>query len=85
MTEPLLLALCAVLAVLVIGLAVALRRSYQRTARSSRRWNAGSTRSSGLGRPKRWGRRVSSTGASAPSSTNDGASAPSSTSVAGST
>ena len=32
MTEPLLLALCAVLAVLVIGLAVALRRSYQRTA-----------------------------------------------------
>ncbi len=33
MTEPLLLALCAVLAVVVIGLAVALRRSYQRTAK----------------------------------------------------
>ena len=33
MTEPLLLALCAVLAVLVIGLAVALRRIGNRTAR----------------------------------------------------
>jgi hypothetical protein len=83
MTEPLLLALCAVLAVLVIGLAVALRRSNQRTAQEfaalERRFDAFErTREA-----EAVGLTGFETGASAPSSTNDGASAPSSTSVDG--
>ena len=83
MTEPLLLALCAVLAVLVIGLAVALRRSNQRTAQEfaalERRFDAFErTREAEAG-----GLTGFETGASAPSSTIDGASAPSSTSVDG--
>ena len=83
MTEPLLLALCAVLTVLVIGLAVALRRSYQRTAQEfaalERRFDALETaREAGPVEPDGF-----ETGASTPSSTNDPASASSSTSVAG--
>ncbi len=96
MTEPLLLALCAVLAVLVIGLAVALRRSYQRTAQEfaalERRFDAlertreaeavGPTGfETGGTRPEE--PRDEASRRVAPSSTNDGASAPSSTSVAG--
>jgi hypothetical protein len=74
MTEPLLLALCAVLAVLVIGLAVALRRSYQRTAQEfaalERRFDAlERTREADAVGPGGF-----ETGASAPSSTNEGAS-----------
>jgi hypothetical protein len=74
MTEPLLLALCAVLAVLVIGLAAALRRSYQRTAQEfaalERRFEAlERTRDAEPSEPTGF-----ETGASAPSSTNEGAS-----------